>query len=166
MTHGFLQKYSWLSGAWAPIGRFGICSLGHPLSPASWLFNRPEVTTLLPGSRRLLSWCFSGLKQIRDWLTKHSKAGESRLSLAHTRKPSAKSERIWRPFPVSSAFSAWNWLCSPDACGAAKSRLFQHAEGVDSGSDKGQRMEALRGAFVSPRLRPLWWDRCLSRALL
>lgn len=46
-------------------------------------------------------------------------------------------------------------LRSLDARAGAKSRLFQHANGMDSGSDKGQRMEALREAFVSPRLRPL-----------
>lgn len=40
----------------------------------------------------------------RDWLTKHSKAGESWLSLGHGRKPSAKSEGIQRDFPASPAF--------------------------------------------------------------
>lgn len=79
----------------------------------------------------------------RDWLTKHSKAGESWLSLGHPRKPSAKSEGIQRDFPASPAFPPLpeTRLCSPDACNMARSRLSQQANGMDSGSDKGQRMK-------------------------
>lgn len=36
------------------------------------------------------------------------------------------------------------WLCSPDACVVAKSWPFQLINRMDSGSDKGQRMEVLR----------------------
>lgn len=63
-----------------------------------------------------------------------------------------RKDRAFRGFPSLCLLSCpETWLCSPVACIAAKSRLFQHINGMDSGSEKGQRMEALREAFVSPR---------------
>ena len=71
------------------------------------------------------------------------------------RRPSSKSEGIQGVFPFSLLSHPAVLLCSPDASTVAKSRLFQHINGRDSGSDKGQRMEAPREAFVSPSRRPL-----------
>lgn len=141
---------------------FRICSFGHK----QIIYQAWSMAPLLPIPFGLLSWDLGGLKWIRDWLTKHCKAGESWLSFACARKPNA-SLREFKGFPsLSSLPRSETWLCSPDACMVAKSWLFQHINGMDSGGDKGHRREALREDFVSPRFWPLWWDRCLSRALL
>ena len=52
---------------------------------------RPETwVILLPVPLGLLSSDLRGLKRIKDWLTKHSKADESWQNFACARKPSAK----------------------------------------------------------------------------